>query len=138
MGCWNLNLPSQSVSKGEIQQRQSHLRDVPIDITDKNVSILIPAGILHLHIFHNVNSDDQNEPIAMLTKLGWVLLGGNGNKSKVLLNHIRSDQNLIQQKGFRTLKVMGQYKKEMLNYYQKGQSCHRHPRDNHQWVCYEM
>ena len=30
----------------------------------------------------------------MLAKLGWVLLWENGNKSKVSLNHIRSDENL--------------------------------------------
>ena len=36
-----LNLPSQSVSKAEIEQGWSHLRDVPIDIRDKNISILI-------------------------------------------------------------------------------------------------
>ena len=43
-----LNLPSQSVSKAEIQQRWSHLRDVPTDTIDKYVSILIGANLPHL------------------------------------------------------------------------------------------
>ena len=94
MGCWRFNLPSQSVSKAKKQQRWSHLRDVPIDIINKDISILIGADLPHLHICHSVISGGQNEPIAMLTKLGWVLLGGNGDKSKVSLNHIRSDKNL--------------------------------------------
>ena len=89
-----MNLPSQSVSKAEIQQRWSHLRDVPIDIIDKDVSILIGADLPHLYICPTVISIDQNEPTAMLTKLGWVLLGENRNKSEVSLNYIRSDQNL--------------------------------------------
>lgn len=85
-----LNLPSQSVSKAEIQRKWSHLRDVPIDIINKDVSIIIGADLPHLHICHNAISGDQNESVAMLTKLCRVLLGGNGNKSKVSLNHIRS------------------------------------------------
>ena len=78
-GCWRFNLPSQSVSKAKKQQRWSHLRDVPIDIINKDVSILIGADLPHLHICHSVISGGQNEPTAMLTKLGWVLLGGNGD-----------------------------------------------------------
>ena len=30
----------------------------------------------------------------MLTKLGWLLLGGNNNKTEMSLNHITSDCNL--------------------------------------------
>ena len=30
----------------------------------------------------------------MLAKLGWVLLGGNNNKTEKFLNHIASDRNL--------------------------------------------
>lgn len=44
-----LNLPAQSVSRVEVQQRWSNLRYVPIDIIGKNVFILIGAGLPHLH-----------------------------------------------------------------------------------------
>ena len=30
----------------------------------------------------------------MLSKLGWVLLGGNNNKTEISLNHTTSDRNL--------------------------------------------
>ena len=90
----NLNLSSQSISKAEIQRKWSHIKDVPIDVTDKDVSILIGADLPHLHTSHDVISGNQNEPIAMLTKLGWVLLGGNNNKTEISLNHITSDFNL--------------------------------------------
>ena len=88
----SLNLPSQRISKAEIQRKWSHLRDVPIDVSDTVISILKGADLLHLPICHDVISGNQNEPIAMLTKLGWVLLGGNNNKTEISPQpyHIRS------------------------------------------------
>ena len=90
----SLNLPSQPISKAEIQQKWSHLRDVPIDVSDKDISILIGADLPHLYICHDVISGNQNESTAMLTKMGWVVLGGNNNKQEISLNHITSDCNL--------------------------------------------
>ena len=52
------------------------------------------ADLPHIHICHDVICGNQNEPIAMLTKLGWVLLGGNNNKTEISVNHITSDRNL--------------------------------------------
>ena len=89
----SLNLPLQCISNAEIQRKWSHLRDVPIDVSNTDISNLIGADLPHLHICHDVISGNQNEPIAMLTKLGWVLLGGN-NKTEISLNHITSDRNL--------------------------------------------
>ena len=90
----SLNLPSQCISKEEIQRKWSHFKDVPIDVIDKYISILIGADLPHRQICHDVISGNQNEPIARLTKMGWVLLGGNNNKSEISLNHITSDHNL--------------------------------------------
>ena len=90
----SLNLPSQCISKEEIQRKWSHFKDVPIDVIDKYNSILIGADLPHRQICHDVISGNQNEPIARLTKMGWVLLGGNNNKSEISLNHITSDHNL--------------------------------------------
>ena len=61
----SLNLPSQRISKAEIQRKRSHLRDVPIDVSDTDISILIGADLPHLHVCHDVISGNQNEPIAM-------------------------------------------------------------------------
>ena len=66
----SLNLPSQHISKAEIQRKWSHLKDVPIDVIGKDTSILIDADLPHLHICHNAISGNQNEPIAILTGLG--------------------------------------------------------------------
>ena len=62
----SLNLPSQRISKAEIQQKWSQLKDIPIDVTEKDISILKGADLPHLHICHNVISGNQNEPIAIL------------------------------------------------------------------------
>ena len=62
----SLNLPSQCISKAEIQREWAHLKDVPIDVINKSISILIGADLPHLHICHIF--------IAILTKLGLVLL----------------------------------------------------------------
>ena len=90
----SLNLPSQCISKAEIQRKWSHVKDIPIDVINKDIYILIGAYLPHLHICYNVISGNQNEHIAILTKLGWVLLGGNSSKIKMSLNHITSDHNL--------------------------------------------
>ena len=77
-----------------MQRKWSHLKDVPIDVTDKVISIFIGATLPYLHICHDVISGNHNESIATLTKLGWVLLGGNNNKTEISLNHMTSDRKL--------------------------------------------
>ena len=52
----SLNLPSKCTSKAEIQRKWSHLRDVPIDVSDKDIYILIGADLPHRHIYHDVIS----------------------------------------------------------------------------------
>ena len=69
------------------------LRDVPTDVTDKDISILIGGNLPYLHICHNPIGGNHNKPIAMLPKLGWVLLGENNHKTKISINHITSDRN---------------------------------------------
>ena len=55
----SLNLPSHHISKAEIQRKRSHLKDVVIDVTDKDISILIGADLSHLHVCHDVISGNQ-------------------------------------------------------------------------------
>ena len=43
----------------------------------------------------------------MLSKLGWVLLGGNNTKTEISLNHITSDRNLENSVDSEILNVMG-------------------------------
>ena len=77
-----LNLPPQKISKREIQSRWPHLIKIPLDINNKDISILIGAEILQLHINHDAVMGRPSEPVAMLTKLGWVLLEGKTKKDK--------------------------------------------------------
>ena len=46
-----------------------------------NVSILIGADIPELHICYDVRQGSKNQPIALLTLLGWVLMGGIDSKA---------------------------------------------------------
>ena len=55
----SLNLPLHHISKAEIQRKRSHLKDVAIDVTDKDISILIGADLSHLHVCHDVISGNQ-------------------------------------------------------------------------------
>ena len=71
-----------------MQRKWSHLKDIAIDVTDKDISILIAADLPHLHICHDVIRGNQNEPIALLTKFCCVLLRGNNNKTEISFNHI--------------------------------------------------
>ena len=55
----SLNLPSHHISKAKIQRKWSHLKDVVIDVTDKDISTLIGADLSHLHVCHDVISGNQ-------------------------------------------------------------------------------
>ena len=113
-------VPSQRISKAEIQRKWSYLKDVPTDVIDKDISILIGADLPYLHICHDVISGNQNEPIAVLTKLGWVLFGGNNNKTEISLNHFTSDHNLKNLvERFRDIECLGLLIKGILKSYQK-------------------
>ena len=46
----SLNLSSQRISKAEIKRKWSHLRDVQIDVSDKDISFLIGTDLPDLHI----------------------------------------------------------------------------------------
>ena len=78
-----LNLPLQKNSKQEIQSRWPYLSKIPLDIDNKNISILIRANMPELHISCDVVMGRPNEPIATLKKIGWVLLVGKTNKDRV-------------------------------------------------------
>ena len=89
-------------------------------MSNTDISILIGADLPHLHICHDVISGNQNEPIAMLTKLGWVLLAGNNNKTEISLNYITSDrylENLVER--FCDIEGYGLLIKGIPKYYQK-------------------
>ena len=69
----HLNLP---------KHKFSNLKDVDFHLSDAhNVSILIGADIPELNICYDVRHGSKNQPIALLTLLGWVLMGGIESKA---------------------------------------------------------
>ena len=65
------------INPDRLKNRFSHLKDVDFHLSDAgNVFILIGAYIPELHICYDVRQGSKNQPIALLTLLGWVLMGG--------------------------------------------------------------
>ena len=61
---------------------KTNLKDVDFHLSDADdVSILIGADIPELHICYDVRQGSKNQPIALLTLLGWVLMGGIDSKA---------------------------------------------------------
>ena len=84
-----LNLPRQKVGPNDIKKRWPHL--IPLETSDKEISVLIRANLPQLHISFDIRVRENDHPVGMLTKLGWVLLGGKADKGKtnVTLNMLK-------------------------------------------------
>ena len=65
-----------------MENKFSHLKDVNFHLSDAdNVSILPRADIPESHICYDFRQGSKNEPITLLTLLGWVLMGGIESKT---------------------------------------------------------
>ena len=95
-----LNLPQQKVAPNDIKKCWSHLKYLPLETSDKEISVLIGADLPQLCISYDVRAGENDHPVGMLTKLGWVLLSGKADKGKtnVTLNHVKTHglQKLVQ------------------------------------------
>ena len=93
-------MPRQKVAPNDIKKRWPHLKDIPLETSDKEISVLLGADLPQLHISYDVRVGENDHPVGMLTKLGWVLLGGKADKGKtnVTLNHVKTHglQKLVQ------------------------------------------
>ena len=93
-------MPQQKVAPNDIKNRWPYLKDIPFETSDKEISVLIGADLPQLHINYDVRVGENDHPVGMLTKLGWVLLGGKADKGKtnITLNHVKTDglQKLVQ------------------------------------------
>ena len=58
-----------------------------------NVSILIGTDIPELHICYDVRQGSRNQPIALLTLLGWVLMGDIDSKATQITSNRISVNN---------------------------------------------
>ena len=71
----NLNLPSNKIDNTEIRNKWLHLKDVNLDFSNtRDISILTGADMPTLHIGQEIRIGKPNEPIAIKTILGWVLM----------------------------------------------------------------
>ena len=67
-----------------LKHSYSHLIDIDFSniYVDSDISILIGADNAILHLYTDIRVGNENEPVALKTKLGWVIFGGRQNNNK--------------------------------------------------------
>lgn len=72
----NLSLPTQSIDAAAIKNQFSYLNDAELQSYKKAVPTIL-LGLPHANLFKATEEKSRsfNEPIARLTKLGWILFG---------------------------------------------------------------
>ncbi|XP_075157968.1 uncharacterized protein LOC142231235 [Haematobia irritans] len=72
----SLNLPAQSLDYGKLSQRYRHLRQLPIKSYEDAVpKLLIGLNHFDLGVSNQIREGAQHEPVAVRTKLGWLIYG---------------------------------------------------------------
>lgn len=95
----DLNLPNSKVSVHEVKDKWPHLRHVDIpEPSNEDVTILIGSDFPHLLFHLDHKSGKPNDPIAVKTKLGWVLMGGRSNSINSSSNLIHTDSSTLSEK----------------------------------------
>ena len=73
----NLAIQTRKMDTKNIAAKYLYLADIAIDTqTPSQISILIGADQPHLHLYTDVRKRNPNEPVALQTTLGWVIMGG--------------------------------------------------------------
>ena len=92
----NLDLLRFKINSNTINKQWNHLQDIQIEVDNsQEISILIGADYPHLHISKDVRIGNDNEPIAISTLLGWVLLGGKNGTNYVRTNFMVKETELL-------------------------------------------
>ena len=93
----NLDLPRFKInSNTTINKQWNHLQDIQIEVDNfQEISILMSADYPHLHISQDVRIGNDNEPIAISTLFGWVLLGGKSRTNYVQTNFMVKETELL-------------------------------------------
>ena len=71
-----LDTPTPKFSLHHLSSQYSHLSNVPFTPLTEKISILIGADMPELHLHLNYKLGKPSEPVAIETKLGWVIFGG--------------------------------------------------------------
>ena len=92
----NLDLPQFTINSNTINKQWNHLLDIQIEVDNsQEISVLIGADYLHLHISQDVRIGNDDGPIAISTPLGWVLLGGKSKTNYVRTNFMVTEAELL-------------------------------------------
>ena len=92
----NLDLPRFTINSNTINKQWNHLQDIQIEVDNsQEISVLISADYPHLHISQDVRIGNNNEPIAISTPLGWVLLSGKSRTNYVRTNFMVKETELL-------------------------------------------
>ena len=114
----DLQFSTSPVNALSAKDKYSYLHDIPFEsVKNKSIEILIGADHPNLHLYTETRSRNNNEPVALHTKLGWVLFGGNRNlSSSRVTNKLSiepSTDNIIQK--FWDIESYGTMKKNDIN-----------------------
>lgn len=107
----NLSLPPQSFDQSYLE-KFTHLHDIPIESCSRRPTILIGQDFWELIITRDFRRGRKNEPVASLTRLGWVLHGCTSATTKNTPEfslHLREDCGHLDDmmKGFFALESIG-------------------------------
>ena len=76
-------------------ERKRHLKDIKLEqLNDTNITILVRADEPHLHLYTESRRGNTNKLVALLTTLGWVLMGGESNNSKISTNFLKRESEM--------------------------------------------
>ena len=74
----------------------SHLKDIKLEqLNDTNISILIGADELKLHLYTESRIGNKNEPVALFTTPSWMLMGGKFSNSKISTNVFKRESEML-------------------------------------------
>ena len=92
-------MPRLKVAPNDMKNAGPTLKIYPLKHPTNKISVLVGADLNQLHRSYDVRVGENDHPVGMLTKSGWVLLVGKADKGKtnVTLNHVKTDglQKLI-------------------------------------------
>ncbi|XP_055632766.1 uncharacterized protein LOC129773204 [Toxorhynchites rutilus septentrionalis] len=84
----DLRLPFQTLNVSELKDKHSYLRDLPIE-SYENIRPNILIGLKHANVMlvRKSREGNNNQPIAIKTRLGWTVYGGNSNDVELHMIH---------------------------------------------------
>ena len=91
-----MKLPSQRINTDKLKNYYKYLTGIQCTPFDESseISVLIRANNPMLHMYTEARVGKENEPVALKTKLGWVIFGGNKNNKTLSVNAFSTECNL--------------------------------------------